>query len=371
MIKKAAVTAALFFTLTCAVSAEEPPPHVTPIQILQEGYQEQAVLTDLQTVEGERTKIMIKIYEAPPEFDPAFLNEGPFQKQGYQYDTGTVLRMSENYQTDSRLASRTVTVSHAGKEGSTTQFAPFLDYDDGEYQGQLILDRESIYTEAAGRTSYSYQVRDVREFPSLTRNDTYAIPKTAQKNGVALTLADVSWTNLGDSYTAAALYTGTGYGSKVTGYTSTAIYMGTVERDVLKSVTYKVIYEGTPILPPSANSLLFWISGGVLLLVLILGGILWRLRPNAKLHAMTPEGRYKVIRRYRMNYTDPLVDLGSPFVRQYQDFLVTVDSAAARKLSGAMIRVLLGGSDYVRQLLQWNGPVCGAQFHVDWPEAQE
>lgn len=78
---------------------------------------------------------------------------------------------------------------------------------------------------------------------------------------------------------------------------------------------------------------------------------------------------FKVIRKYRIQCEDPVVDLSSPFMRQYEDFLVTVDRFAAGRLAGSIARILLGGGDYVLRALDWNGSVCCIRFHVDWPRA--
>ena len=176
-------------------------------------------------------------------------------------------------------------MSHEQENGAGAVLAPLLDYDADGYTGQLALDSASVCTAPADKKSYSYTVSDSRDFTNLPRNDTYSIPKTATKNGVSLKLADVAWTATGDGlYSATALYTGTGYGSKVTGYTTTASYTGTVARSTLKSVTWKVIYEGTPLLAPEPEPDLaaFFLNAWAITIVLLAASIfltvyVWRL----------------------------------------------------------------------------------------------
>ena len=200
-------------------------------------------------------------HTVPPEYPSGELGKEGFQKEGRDYVREAVLKVKENYVTESRLASQTVTVSHEGREGAAARFVPFLDYENGGYQGQLTLDASTIFTEAAGTQSYSYPLSETREYTGLQRNDTYYIPKSVLKNGVTLALADVEWTAMGDgTYRAQARYAGTGYGSRTTGYLSTGAYVGTVERKTLESVTYKVIYAGKP-LPVVKPSLWPWILG--------------------------------------------------------------------------------------------------------------
>ena len=103
-----------------------------------------------------------------------------------------------------------------------------------------------------GTSSYSYQLKETKEYTGLDRNDPYYIPKTTEKNGVTLKLADVKWTPIASGaensevpslYQATALYTGTAWGSKADGYTVTAEYTGEVSRMTEGKVLYSIVYE--------------------------------------------------------------------------------------------------------------------------------
>ena len=103
-----------------------------------------------------------------------------------------------------------------------------------------------------GTSSYSYQLKETKEYTGLDRNDPYYIPKTTEKNGVTLSLADVKWTPMASGaensevpslFQATALYTGTAWGSKTDGYTVTAEYTGEVSRMTAGQVLYSIIYE--------------------------------------------------------------------------------------------------------------------------------
>ena len=62
-----------------------------------------------------------------------------------------------------------------------------------------------------------------------------------------------------------------------------------------------------------------------------------------------------------------MVDLGDPLVRNYKDYMVTLDRTTGKRLAGSMLRILLGEGNYVLRSLERNGAVCGARFHVEWP----
>jgi len=250
------------------VSAQQPYPA--------EGTEEKPVLRDVLTESDGDTYRIIKFYDAPPDYSPALLAEEDFEKQGVLYTAGDIIQIRENHAEERKLASQTVSLSHEEKE--TPVLSPLLDYSMDGFSGQLRLDMDSISTVPTGEKRYAYTVSDTQEIAGLARNDTYSIPKSMMKNGVSLSLADVSWTDLGTSYTATATYTGTAYGKRASGYTTTAIYMGEVSRDTLESVTWKVIYEGTPVSPApgsrseGASPLL--ILCAVLIPILLTGGVL-------------------------------------------------------------------------------------------------
>lgn len=375
----AAVCISLLFP--AAVYAEEPdqPPLLEPPVSLNEitevtsgDDEDKPILKDIQIISQEGLRYIVKVYDVSPAFNSERLDEGPFENNGYAYNTCTILRASENYKEEKKLASQVMTVSSESKEGAVSKFVPFVDYSMDGYTGQLMLERDSIYTETAGSKRYSYTLSDTREFTGLERNDTYYIPKSVSKNGSTLKLADVSWQAMGDGlYRATAVYSGSGSGTKITGYLSTGTYIGEVSRSIPKSVTYKVIYEGTPIQPEPYQWTPWIMAGGVLLLLACLTLLLWHFRRNAKIYAMQRDGRYKVVCRYRISGVDPVVDLSSPVMQQYQDFLVTVDRFASRKLNSKSIRVLLGGGDFVMRGLEQGGGICSTRFHIQWPEIEE
>ncbi len=368
-----ALLAAVLLTAGPTVYAEAaeplpPEPPVSLTELTQVDMEERPALLDIQTFQSDGLRYLVKVYEASPDFDPEQLKEGAFEKNGYQYDSGTVLKAGEHYEEKTKLAYQSAAVSSATKEGAATQFSPVIDYSADGFEGQLVLDRESICIEAADSQRYSYGLSETKEFTELPRRDPYYIPKTSVKNGVTLQLSDIRWSASGNGgYRASAIYSGTGSGTKVTGYKATGTYTGEVSKKALESVTYKVVYEGMEI-PPAPRDMTPWlIAGGVVLLLGLLAAVVWKVKPNAKLYAMLPYGTYKLLKRYRLQDCDPMVDLGDPLVRNYKDYMVTLDRTTGKRLAGSMLRILLGEGNYVLRSLERNGAVCGARFHVEWP----
>ena len=334
------------------------------------------VLKDVRIVSEDGQHRIIKTWEASPDYDSEQLVEPEFQKNGYTYKKNYLLMVSENQQKQSKLASETVTVSHAQKNGAVAQLAPLLDYEQDGYKGQLTLDMASIYTEASNKQNYTYAVTDSREYTGLERNDTYNIPKTVTKDGTTLQLADVNWTAMGEgSYRALASYRGSATGVNVSGYISTATYIGEVQKNSLDSITYAVVYEGTPIpLPPPDYLPYILVGAGVILLA---GGfvLFWAKRRNAKIYALI-DGQYRVVQRIKVSYIDPIIDLTAPSLGGIsRDYLVVIDRFAAKRLNNQFIRVICADGTVKEHRMVNNGYGCklkvGAVPTMDFEEEFE
>lgn len=372
------LTALLLLVLACPVIyAEEPPPEEPPISLRDitdsvrtEESGLKPVLKDIQTAGQDGLRYIIKLYETAPNTDPTSLVEEDFDKNGFHFEYCAVLEASKNFVTQKKLASQIMTVNSETRDGAAAKFTPFIDYSMDGFQGQLKLERDSICTEAAGTRRYSYGISDIRSFQGLERNDTYYIPKTVSKNGNTLHLADVQWQPMGDGlYNATATYSGSANGTKITGYLSTGTYLGEIEKKELDSVTYKVIYEGTPIPAPPADYTPWLLGGGILLAVALASALLLVFRRNARLYAMMPDGRYKLIHRYRLSHIDPVVDMTNPLMEQYSDYILATDRMTGRRLGGQPIRILTRDENATLQPLVRHGWDYSMQFHTGWPSA--
>lgn len=185
-----------------------------------------------------------------------FIQEG-LTRRGVVYQASDILRRELPGTSESKSVSQTVTTpADTDKvEELLALLEPEIAYSENGYSGSLTLDRDSISAKATDTTGYSYTLKDTREFTGLDRNDPYYIPKTAEKNGVTLKLADVDWTPMASNadnggapslFRATALYTGTAYGSKPTGYLVTAAYTGEAVKTTEGEVVYSIVYEEIP-----------------------------------------------------------------------------------------------------------------------------
>lgn len=318
-----------------------------------------AVLRDVRLVNENGQNLLIKTWEVPAGYDPERLTEADMEKGGCRYKKSYLMLISENNEVDTKLASQTVTVTHQEKDGAAARLLSLMEYDQDGYKGQLALQADSVYTEAAQKNSYAYTVTDTKEYTGLNRNDPYGIPKTAVKSGVTLELADIDWTPMGEgSYRAVASYTGTAYGSNVTEYTSTATYLGEVTRETVGSITYAVVYEGSPIPLPAPVYWPYGVAAVVLVGGIITAILLWKNRRNAKIYALI-DGEYRVVQKIRISYIDPIIDLTAPSLGPAsREYLILIDRSAAKHLNNQFLRVICADGTVKEHRLVNNGYGC-------------
>lgn len=208
----------------------------------------------VQTSEEGGIRLLVKTFAVPEDTDPQTLVEGELTRRGVSYEATDILRQDLPGEAETKTVSQSVTLeSETDKtEDILLLLKSTLDYQEDGFSGTLALDKSSIQAKAAGTSSYAYTLKEKKEFPNLDRNDLAYIPKTAEKNGVTLKLADVEWTPMASGaensevpslFSATALYTGTAWGSKADGYTVTAEYIGEVSRTAEGQVLYSIVYE--------------------------------------------------------------------------------------------------------------------------------
>lgn len=212
---------------------------------------------EIQTAEEDGVRLLVKTYVVPQGTDPqALITEG-LTRRGVEYQVSDILRRELSGTSESKTVSQTVTTPADTDqvEELLSVLTPTVEYREDGFSGSLVLDRESIVTKTSDTKSYSYTMKDTREYTGLDRSDPYFIPKTAEKNGVTLKLSDIDWTPVASSadngavpslFKATALYTGTAWGSKPTEFLVTASYTGEAVKVTDGDVAYSIIYEEVP-----------------------------------------------------------------------------------------------------------------------------
>ena len=234
----------------------------------------------IETAEDAGVRLLVKTFLVPEGTDPQALIEESLTRRGITYQVSDILLRELEGGAQTKPVTKTVTTPAEtdDTEELLTLLSPILEYGEDGYAGTLSLDPSSISAKAADTTSYSYTLKDTREYTGLDRNDPYYIPKSAEKNGVTLTLADVQWTPMasaGDNsevpslYKATAVYTGTAWGSKADGYLVTASYTGEATKTEEGQKMVSIVYEEVP-----AASLFGSFPWQAVLLVLIGAGAL-------------------------------------------------------------------------------------------------
>ena len=276
--------------------------------------------TDIQLIQQGERNYLHKTFTVAADYDPDSLVEPVFSQGGYRY------RFSEIIQRDSTPASaaKTVTESKTVDSGTDDRSAiiellgdrlPYSD-EDG-FEGELFLLPESLAVTETGRTSYSYNVTEVRQLEGLASNDMANIPKSVIKNGLTLPLQTVDWQVMGGEgtgysevptgYTATAYYSAPATGTKPSGFTATATFSGEVTKQLIGKSTYTIVYEGEQIIIPF-NFSPFIIAGLIVAGCVIACVVLWRLRKNVEVYVYQA-GVPELYAKLRVSLKKPIIEL--------------------------------------------------------------
>lgn len=222
--------------------------------------------TVVQNLNGSQQAI--KTFTIAPDRDPQQLIEEPFELDGFLYSFADIEK-TENRIHENKTHTEVIAVETAKDDLGIIleQLVPTLQYDDGTFRGTLSLDHTTIQTEAAGYTTKSSKIMDVKTIGQLDRNDMSYIPATTVKNGKTLPLENVEWQVTGTelvgdilvpcSYQAVATYSAKSSYKVATGYITTAEYVGTVSHEGVENVTYTLTYLGEEVLQEEADDSLW------------------------------------------------------------------------------------------------------------------
>ncbi len=207
---------------------------------------------EIQYQNHNGSPVIIKSFKVPSDVNPEFLVEDDFKEDNYIYSRRDILMKESEDIIESKTVAEVINFASEDNDQATllSTLTPVIEYNEGGYTGQLTLDYASIVSADAGETSYSYPIKRVVEVDRLADNDYAFLDK--EMDGLTLMSADWNLHNgvqragatIPGDYTAQAVYTGVGYGSKVTGYNNTAYYTGTVTRTVEGTSIFSVVYKG-------------------------------------------------------------------------------------------------------------------------------
>ena len=212
---------------------------------------------EIRTAEDNGYQLLIKTFIVPQGTSPEALIEEALTRRGVEYQVSDILKRELDGSKETRTVSETVSMPTESDKKSEllALFDSEMTYSEDGFTGILKLNEQSITSEATDTEGYSYTLKDVKEYTGLERNDPYYIPKTAEKYGVTLQLADVDWTPMASRsdnsrtpslFKATATYTGTAWGSKETDFLATATYSGEVTKVTEGDVVYSIVYEEVP-----------------------------------------------------------------------------------------------------------------------------
>ena len=333
---------------------------------------------------------IVKTYVLPPSVDPDALREAPFDYDGYHY-TWAYTTKEEHPFLLTKSASETVTVETPKNELTVIleQLAPTIEYDDGEYHGELSLDHTTLRTEAAGYETRRGSVSETKVIPNLASNDMSYVPATTVKNGKTLNLANVDWQVTGTAlvgeelipsqYQAVATYTGSSSYQAATGYVTTAEYKGEVTAAGIENITYVVVYTGSeiqPIVTEQAPSRGFMGGSDNVLLILpamvlasgLICAAVYLILNRKTVYVYVPGSKprdYKLIAKFRVNEDDELViDISDLDLDPEGNVAVEIKRKLAKKIKGKTFVVVCKGGMY-QYVVQNDSPGDWHEFNLE------
>lgn len=200
-------------------------------------------------------KTVEKVYVLPKDSDENLVPQEAFTENDVEY-IFEEMKVKDNSEEDTKEYSENVNYHTSTNDAETvvTLFSPTVEVttEDG-YVGTLTFDHSTLELTPAGYSNRKFTVTEERSYPNLASADTSLVPKTIDKDGTTLTLADIEWITAADEtingtevavrYTANAIYTGTETKTYVNGYTASADYKGTVTKAVNDTVTYTAVFK--------------------------------------------------------------------------------------------------------------------------------
>lgn len=337
--------------------------------------------TDVQELEFNGKKEIVKIYELSGKENPSEISKESFEKNGYTYTLYDITK-SGSEGIDTREHSETVTLNTASQNTNAIlkELPETKEYESEDgYKGVLKLDIGSIQSGVKGYKNSNYNISETREYPNLSSADTSLVPKSISVSGKTLKLVNISWkaTNtqsvdyeqLSDTYTALAVYTGTGTKTSVTGYTTTAAYSGEVSKVIEGKTIYTAYFTGTPKNDVTEqkeltqeeleqklkeikdkNGLAFnplWVLIPLSILSALAAVLyLFMFKGNVKVFSRF-EKDFKSIGRTRVKKQSPIIDL-TPFTSKVTNpnFIIVLNRFTAKNLDGKTLTINYGDSSF-------------------------
>ena len=212
---------------------------------------------EIVTRQNGNQKTIEKVYVLPSDEPEEPIPTDSFTEGDLQYDFVELLREDNSYE-DSKDYSESASINTKTGDTDTVKagFEPTKEVttEDG-YSGVLEADFTTLKVESAGTGSQSYTITERRSYPNMNSADTSAVPKSIDKNGTTLELTDIEWVSasnnnidgqeLAVSYTANAVYTGTGTRTYSKGYVASVEYKGVVNKMVSDTVKYTAVFQSS------------------------------------------------------------------------------------------------------------------------------
>ena len=330
--------------------------------------------TDEQIITGDGKRQIIRTYILAADESPDEIPRDSFTVDGWQYEFAD-LTQETTEDTDVKSHIETVELGTDSNDLNEIiqQLSTTLEYESEDgYCGLLMLDLDSIKSEAVNFKNSTYTVTATREYRDLPANDLAYIPKTITDDGRALAFDSVVWetqsvvkmgySDVPDSYRAVAKYTGTATKSTPTGYITTAEYIGEVTKEIPGDTVYTAYFSGAEIKPdpeepetatpaptlPKQDTdsgsmpIVPIIVAAAIIALLAVAAAYFFLHHNVKVYSIEEDGYCDLAAKVRIRMKNPVIDL-TPLGDRSESrcFHLEIDKLTAKGLNGSIFDIML------------------------------
>jgi len=226
-------------------------------------------------------------------------------------------------------------------------FPQTIEYDDGEFKGELSIDENSLQITTIKHGTYEQLLTLSKEYQNLDKSDLDYIPKDFIYNGYRYYLTNCIWEITGTediaditmpkTYLAKTTYKAIKNVEYPYTYECTVNYEGEVTKTSNDKIQYTLTYqEEKPAAPQEKKQIpILPVLGGTGLFIVLIFFLL----PNAKITNYA-KGKYKVVKHIRVSAINPKVDLRYLPNATTNVFAIVFNKRIANKLHGGYVKIL-------------------------------
>lgn len=253
---------------------------------------------------------------------------------------------------------KTLELSTNNKNKILEKFEQSINYDDGEYSGELYCFEDTLKITTIKHGTYEKVFTINKEYTGLEKSDLDYIPKVIKQDGYTYSLTKCDWNivenqdienvSMPKTYTAITTYKTVKTLENPYTYSCEMTYIGEVSKISVDTIQYTVTYkqeEQKEEIKEDKTSVLPYLGGtGAFLIVIFF------LLPNAKITNYY-DGKYQTIKHIRVSTRNPKVNLKHLPKAKTNAFSIKFSDRLDRKLVGKSVTIITPKATYQKMIM--------------------